>query len=113
MIQYAQIVVFLALYVLVFVLCVVALVDALRRQPAAFVRAGKRTKGFWLAVLGVATAVAFVAIPWPVGIGQLGFLALISAVAAIVYLVDVKPALGPVRRGGSGGQRGGYPGGGW
>ena len=95
MIRSVQILVFLALYLLVFVLCVVALVDLLRRPPAAFVSAGKRTRGFWLAVLGVATAVAFVAIPYPVGIGALSFLALGSAVAAIVYLVDVRPAITP------------------
>src|SRR5690606_40520293 len=56
---------------LVFVLCVAALADLLRRPAPAFVSAGKRTKSFWLAVLGIATAVAFVAIPWPVGIGAL------------------------------------------
>ena len=110
MIQNAQILVFLALYLFVFVACVVALVDLLRRPAAAFVTAGKRTRGFWLAILGVATAVAFVAIPWPIGIGQLSFLALGSAVAAIVYLVDVKPAIAPY----SGGRGpGGRSSGGW
>lgn len=100
-----QTLVFLALYTGVFVACVVALADLVRRPTAAFPAAGKRTKGFWGAVLGVATAVAFVAIPWPLGIGQLGFLALGSAVAAIVYIVDVKPALGPHRRGPQGPSR--------
>lgn len=95
MIASVQIVIFLALYVLVFVACVVAVVDLLRRPAGAFVAAGKRTKGFWGAILGVATAVAFVALPYPIGIGQLQFLALGSAVASIVYLVDVRPALGP------------------
>ena len=37
-----------------------AFVDALRRRPDAFVAADKRTKGFWLAVTGVALAVGFV-----------------------------------------------------
>lgn len=105
-----QIWIFFALYLLVFVMCVVALVDLLRRPAGAFVNAGKRTRGFWLAVIGVATAVAFVAIPPPFGIGQLGFLALGSAVAAIVYLVDVKPA---VARYSGGRGRGPRAGGGW
>ena len=37
---------------------VFALVDALWPRPDAFIAAGKRTKNFWLLVLGVATAVA-------------------------------------------------------
>lgn len=99
----AQLLVFTLLYLAVFVLSVVALVDVLRRQPAAFLAAGKRTKNFWLAVTGVATAVSFVTLP-PLS-ANLGFLVLIAAVGAIVYLVDVKPALGPLRRRGSGPQR--------
>ena len=113
MIFTAQILIFLALYLMVFVLCVVAVVDLLRRPAQAFVSAGKRTKAFWGGILGVATAVAFVAIPPPLGIGELTFLALASAVAAIVYLVDVRPALAPYTRGprGPGRRPGGQ--GGW
>ena len=106
MIPLLQTVVFLVLYVAVFAACVVALIDAVRRPAAAFVAAGKRTRTFWLAVLGGATAVAFVAIPYPVGIGQLSFLALGSAVAAILYLTDVRPAVARYS-GGRGGGRGG------
>ena len=106
MIRNAQLFVFLLLYLGVFAMTVVALVDAARRPATAFPAAGKRTKNFWVAILGVATAVAFVAIPYPLGLGLLSFLALGSAVAAIVYLVDVRPAVGPYSRrrpgGGSG-----------
>jgi len=109
-IRTVQVYLFLALYLLVLGLSVAALVDVVRRPAAAFPRAGKRTKSFWLAVVGVATAVAFVAIPPPIGIGALSSLAIVSAVAAIVYLVDVKPALGP-RSGGRGGRPPGT--GGW
>ena len=104
-----QLVVFLALYLVVFFMCLVALVDAVRRTPRAFVDAGKRTKRFWVLVLLAALAVAFVAIPWPVGIGQLSFLAVASAVAAGVYLADVRPAVDRY----SGGGRPGGPRGGW
>ena len=55
---------------------------------------------------------AFVAIPPPLGRGLLGFLALASAVAAIVYLVDVRPAITPYS-GRGGGRPGGRPGGSW
>ncbi len=113
MIRNAQVFVFLILYLVIFVGCVAALLDLLRRPAQAFVSAGKRTKNFWLAIIGVATAVAFVAIPWPLGIGALSFLALGSAVAAIVYHVDVKPAVAPYSggrgpRGPAGPGRGGW-----
>jgi len=104
-----QVLIYLALFVAIFAMSVVALVDAARRPVQAFVNAGKRTKGFWTALLGAATAVAFVAIPAPLGIGALSFLALGSAVAALVYLYDVKPALGPSGRG----PRAPRSGGGW
>ncbi len=94
----AQAWIFLLIYLGIFVATAAALIDLLRRPPEAFTRAGKRTKGFWGAILGVATAVSFVAIPPPIGAGYLSFLAIVAVVAAIIYFVDVKPALGPVRR---------------
>ena len=113
-----QVYVYLALYLTVFVFAAWALIDALSRPPGAFVSAGKRTKNFWLAITGAATAVAFVAIPPPLGFGAMSFLALGAAVAGIVYLVDVRPAVRPYSgRGGRGGrgQGGGGtpPRGGW
>ncbi|WP_372593818.1 DUF2516 family protein [Actinotalea sp.] len=109
MIRTLQVYIFLALYLAVFVMSLVAFLDAVRRPAAAFPAAGKRTKQFWTTLLGVALAVAFVAIPAPIGLGLLSFLALGSAVAALVYQYDVKPALGPMRRG----PRGPQSGGGW
>lgn len=103
----AQNLIFDLLMVGVFVLCVVALVDALRRPPAAFVSGGKRTKGFWGAILGVATAIAFVGMP-PLSARGILFLVVIAAVAAAVYLVDVRPAIAPYS-----GRGGGRPGRGW
>ena len=113
MIGTAQTLLYLAFYVAIFALSVWALVDLVRRPPAAFTSAGKRTKSWWAAVLGVGVAVAFMAIPYPIGFGYLSFLALLSAVAAIVYLTDVRPAVatysrrrGP--RGPGGASRGGW-----
>ncbi|MBD7920024.1 DUF2516 family protein [Cellulomonas sp. Sa3CUA2] len=106
-----QFVLFLVFYVTIFVLSVWALVDCLRRPAAAFVSAGKRTRQFWTWVLVAATVVAFISIPPPLGIGLPfpSFLALVSAAAAIVYLVDVRPAVGPyTRRRGGGPSRGGW-----
>ena len=70
------------------VLSVFGLVDALRHRPDAFTAAGKRTKTFWLVVLGVAAALSFVSVfspftlPW-----------ILAVVGASVYAVDVRPAL--------------------
>ena len=111
MIATAQTFVYIALYLVVFVLSAWALLDAAVRPASAFVSAGKRTKNFWLVVTGAATAVSFIALP-PLGLG--GFLVIIAAVAAGVYLADVRPAVKPYS-GGRGG-RGGTPpsrGGGW
>ena len=64
------------------------LVDALRHRPDAFTAAGKRTKNFWLVVLGVAVALSLVSVysafslPW-----------IIAVVGAGVYAADVRPAL--------------------
>jgi len=108
-----QVVIFFVFYIAIFGLCLWALIDLLRRPSAAFPQAGKRTKGFWGAIVGVSTAVAFNIIPIP-GVPHLpGFLALVAAVGGIVYLVDVKPAVAPYsgRRGGGGGPS--RPSGGW
>jgi hypothetical protein len=66
--------------------CAWALVDCLRRPAAAFVAHGKQTKQIWLAILVVALVIALT-------VGFLSFLGTIAVVAAIVYLVDVKPAV--------------------
>ena len=113
MIVAAQTLVFFLLYFTVFVLAVWALVDAAIRPTAAYLSGGKRTKGFWLAVTGVSTAVAFVAIPRPFGLGLMSFLALGAAVGAIVYLVDVRPAIRPYSGRGGGPRGGSGPRGGW
>lgn len=109
MVATLQVYLYLIFFLAIFGLCVWALVDLLRRPPAAFTSAGKRTKGFWGAILGVATAVSFMSIPQPIGLGFLSFLGLLSAVGAIVYLVDVRPAIAPyTRRRGPRGPSGGW-----
>jgi hypothetical protein len=68
-----------------------AFVDCARRRSDAFTAAGKRTKGFWMAVTGIAALVGFVSL------GALGgILAIVAVIAAGVYLADVKPALDQV-----------------
>lgn len=72
-----------------------ALIDAATRPAAAFVAAGKQTKQIWLAILGFCLLLCLVGLG-----GILGFFGFIVAVAAIVYLVDVRPAVRGMRPGG-------------
>ncbi|HEY5247879.1 MAG TPA: DUF2516 family protein [Dermatophilaceae bacterium] len=70
------------------VLAVFGLVDALRNRPDAFTAAGKRTKNFWLAVLGVAVALSFYSMLSPFSLPWI-----VAVVGAGVYAADVRPAL--------------------
>ena len=64
-----------------------AFVDAVSRRPEAFPAADKLTKPAWLIILGLALVAHMLF--W----SPLTFLNLIGAVATIVYIVDVRPAL--------------------
>lgn len=69
-----------------------AFIDALRHRDAVYLAAGKRTRGFWLIVTGIALAFGIVTVGNPLQIvGLLGF------VGAAIYLADVRPALRQVR----------------
>lgn len=72
-----------------------ALIDAATRPAAAFVAAGKQTKQIWLAILGIALLLCLIGLG-----GILGFFGFLVAVAAIIYLVDVRPAVRGMRPGG-------------
>ena len=78
-----------------FALAAFTFVDALMRPTAAFVAAGKLTKPIWASITGVAALVLF-----PYFFGLLSFFGIPALVAALVYLVDVRPAI----RGTSGGR---------
>ncbi len=69
-----------------------AAIDAVTTRPDAFVAAGKRTKGFWAAVTGVAALLGFVSFNDP-----LNLFGLIAFVAAAIYLTDVRPAVRSLR----------------
>ena len=69
-----------------------AFIDALTRRPEAYVAADKQTKPTWLIILGVALAAHMLI--W----NPISFLNLIGTVAAIVYIVDARPALRAVTR---------------
>lgn len=103
MIPYLQTYLFLGLLLAAFVVEVWAVISALRFAAGSFVAAGKRTKGFWLALLIPAAVIGFCAIPPPIGLGlNLMLLNIIAFVAAAVYLTDVRPQLRSIE----GGRRG-------
>lgn len=64
-----------------------AFADAAVRPAAAFPAAGKLTKPAWLGITGVALALSLL------GYGIFGMLGLVAAVAVLVYLLDVRPAV--------------------
>ena len=72
-----------------------ALVDALIRPADGFVAAGKLTKPAWAAITALSIAVIYF-------FGPISFLGLPAIIAAVVYLVDVRPAVRGLRRGNSG-----------
>lgn len=110
MIATIQVYLFLALSLVAFGIEVWALVDAGRRRPQAFVSAGKRTKNFWVTVLAVASALGFLSLPPPIGLGRLPvFLMLAAVIPAGVYLAEVRPSV----RGYGGGRRRPPRSGGW
>lgn len=70
-----------------------ALVNALTWSSQAYEAAGKLTKPAWTIILGIGFAVEIVLL------SPISILSLVFTVAAIVYVVDVRPALrGLVRR---------------
>ena len=81
-----------ALYWGVLALGIWAFVDALIRPATGFVAAGKLTKPGWAAITGLAALIIF----WQ---GPMSFLGLPAVIAAVVYLVDVRPAVRGRRRG--------------
>jgi hypothetical protein len=84
-----------ALYVASQVLTLWAFVDALIRPAAGFVAAGKLTKPGWAAITGLAAVIIY----WQQS--PLTILGLPAVIAAVVYLVDVRPAVRGLRRGNS------------
>lgn len=66
-----------------------AFIDAVARPAQAYVAADKLNKQAWLLILGLA-------IPANIWIG--GLLSLVGVVAALVYLLDARPALQSVTR---------------
>ncbi len=70
-----------------------ALIDACTRSAAAFPAADKLTKPIWAGILAGALLLSFL-------FGGTSLFGLVGIVAALVYLVDVRPAVRSMRPGG-------------
>lgn len=84
------------------------LLDAASRREDAYRAADKKTKQFWLVILGIAFGLDLLFGAMPLS----SFLTLAGLVAAIVYMVDVRPAIRALT-GGSGGRSNSGPYGPW
>lgn len=69
------------------------LTHAIRVRSDAFPAAGKQSKAFWVSLLGV-SLVLRLTISSP-----LDLFGVIASIAAIVYIVDVRPAINDLLRG--------------
>jgi hypothetical protein len=74
--------IFLLIYLATLAIAVWALIDAAVRPAGAFVAAEKQTKQFWLILLIVAALAAYIRL-----------FTFIAIIAALVYLLDVRPAV--------------------
>lgn len=81
--------------------------DALIRPPAAYVSAGKKTKQFWLILTGLAALCTLT-------LSNVTFTLVIAAtVIALIYVLDVRPAVQTYRGPRGGGRKPSGPRGGW
>jgi len=76
-----------------------AFIDAIRRPAAAFPAAGKRNKPLWLIITGVALVVGIVSAG--LNVWLINILPIVAFIAAAFYMVDVRPKVREMGKGGS------------
>lgn len=76
------------IYLVTFVASLYAFIEALRTPEQAFVVMDKQTKQLWLILTGVATAVSLLAV-----FSGRGMFVILSLVATLIFLLDVRPAV--------------------
>lgn len=81
----------LAVYFVLLVIKIFAFVNALLYSAESYVAADKLNKPTWCILLGIAVVLQLLPLP-------LTIINLAMTVAALVYLVDVRPALAGLRR---------------
>lgn len=70
-----------------------AFIDAAIRPAQAYVAADKQTKNLWLVLLGLS-----VVLGWMWGGGILSIFVIVGLIIALVYFLDVRPAVREVQR---------------
>lgn len=75
----------------VIVMAVIALLDAVRRPERAFASEGKLTKKKWLLILGAGALFALLGLLQLIGV----VLNILAIAPAVIYWVDVRPAIKP------------------
>lgn len=73
-----------------FILLIWSLIHLVRTRPDAYVATGKQTKQFWTLMLGIPLILTTV---------QVSIFRIIGLIAALVYLLDVRPAIDEILRG--------------
>ncbi|MEU7003521.1 DUF2516 family protein [Nonomuraea sp. NPDC046570] len=109
---------FLLLSIAIFGMSAWALGHAAQTPGQAFPAAGKLKKNLWLLILALATlfsagggwsyfqAFLFFGGEQFIGLSAIGIFSIVSVIAATIYLVDVKPAVKGLGRGGNNGPYG-------
>jgi 4-amino-4-deoxy-L-arabinose transferase-like glycosyltransferase len=97
---------FTALILAAFVVEAFAFGDAISRPAQVFTATGKQSKKIWLLITGVACAVG-VFVAW-YGVFLSFFLAIAAFVAAAIYMVDVRPKVKEIGKGGGSSSYGPY-----
>ena len=82
----------MAVTLVIFAVQAFAFIDAVSHRPEAYPAADKLTKPAWLIILGVALAAHMII--W----NPISFLNIIGTIAALVYVLDVRPALRALTR---------------
>jgi hypothetical protein len=93
--------IYLVLWVAQIGLKAFAFIDAVRRPEGAFPAADKQSKNFWLIILGLALLGQLVD-------GAIGIFAIIGTIAALVYVLDARPAVREIGGGRSSGSSGSW-----
>jgi hypothetical protein len=86
--------IYLIISLAMFVATAFAFIDSLQHKPDAYVAADKLTKNTWMIMLGLGVAAQMLF--W--GSGPISLFHLVAIIAALVYLVDVRPALRSLTR---------------
>jgi len=92
---------FRVLYLATFVMSLYSLIEAARTPAQAFPAMDKQTKGLWVGVLSAGTVVSLAAF-----LGMFAFLTILALVAALIFLIDVRPAVRQIGRSGGEGPYG-------